>query len=199
MSLASTLFSPESTQGPFQYGIRRRSGTSSRATLPLAEWQLQAVSRTHLIHRPARDIIPSHDGTGSSLLELSRTALTPDRLSRSPSALRSDVPARFKNSKTVGAIFGADATKAPVGRDRSNGWHLKMRGCHDAYRAVRGGSGHADSDHQMVLAQGLRPQDRGMKRAVVAVATSFVFHSKLVPSTHIRCMMTAIRRATAVG
>ena len=74
-----------------------------------------------------------------------------------------DVPAfqKFQDSR---CYLWADATKAPVGRDRSNGWHLKMRGCHDAYRTVRGGSGHADSDHQMVLAQGLGHEDRSTSR-----------------------------------
>jgi hypothetical protein len=33
-----------------------------RAALPSGEWQVQATERTHLIHRPARDIIPPLGG-----------------------------------------------------------------------------------------------------------------------------------------
>ena len=58
MSLASPLFSPESAPRPFQYEMRRRGGTISGAALPSVERQVLTGSRTHLIHRPARDILP---------------------------------------------------------------------------------------------------------------------------------------------
>src|SRR5271169_7080238 len=62
MSLAGSCFSSESAPGPFHHGIRRRGGTIYWAALPLDEWQVQATKRTHLIHRPARDIIPPLGG-----------------------------------------------------------------------------------------------------------------------------------------
>ena len=60
-SLAGSCFSSESAPRPFHYGIRRRGGTIYAAALP-SEWQVQADMRTHLIHRPARDIIPPFGG-----------------------------------------------------------------------------------------------------------------------------------------
>src|SRR5262249_6624500 len=62
MSLAGSCFSSDSAPRPFQYGIRRRGGTIFRAALPSDQRQVQADIRTHLIHRPARDIIPPCGG-----------------------------------------------------------------------------------------------------------------------------------------
>src|SRR6202045_2508872 len=62
MSLAGSCFSSESAPGPFHHGIRRRGGTVFWAALPSVERQVQADIRTHLIHRPARDIIPPLGG-----------------------------------------------------------------------------------------------------------------------------------------
>jgi hypothetical protein len=62
MSLAGSCFSSESAPRPFHHGIRRRGGTIFRAALPSDERQVQADMRTHLIHRPARDIIPPLGG-----------------------------------------------------------------------------------------------------------------------------------------
>ena len=61
MPLTGSCFSSESAPRPFHYGIRRRGGTICAAALP-SEWQVQADMRTHLIHRPARDIIPPLGG-----------------------------------------------------------------------------------------------------------------------------------------
>src|SRR5471032_2352540 len=63
MSLAGSCFSSESAPGPFHYGIRGRGGTIYRAALPPIERQDQADMRTHLIHRPARDIFPPLGGS----------------------------------------------------------------------------------------------------------------------------------------
>ena len=63
MSLTGSCFSSESAPGPFHHGIRRRGGTIFRAALPSDERQVQAEVRTHLIHRPARDIFPPRGGT----------------------------------------------------------------------------------------------------------------------------------------
>src|SRR5467141_5061622 len=68
MSLTGSCFSSESAQRPFQYGIRRRGGTILWAALPSVERQVQADIRTHLIHRPARDIIPPLGGARVFLL-----------------------------------------------------------------------------------------------------------------------------------
>src|SRR5215204_7397245 len=81
MSLAGSCFSPESAPGPFHHGIRGRGGTIFWSALPSVEQQVQADIRSHLIHRPARDIIPPLGGTRvSSYRVWSCTALTLLRL-----------------------------------------------------------------------------------------------------------------------
>src|SRR5258708_40203316 len=62
MSLAGSCFSSESAPRPFHHGIRGRGGTISWAALLSIERQDQADIRTHLIHRPARDIFPPLGG-----------------------------------------------------------------------------------------------------------------------------------------
>src|SRR5436190_14616915 len=62
MSLAGSCFSSESAPGPFHHGVRRRGGTIFTAALSSDERQVQADIRTHLIHRPARDIFPRLGG-----------------------------------------------------------------------------------------------------------------------------------------
>ena len=62
MSLTGSCFSSESAPGPFHHGIRGRGGTIFGSALPLDKRQVQADMRTHLIHRPARDIIPPLGG-----------------------------------------------------------------------------------------------------------------------------------------
>src|SRR5215471_2288050 len=62
MSLTGSRFSSESAPGPFHHGIRGRGGTIFRAALR-CRWQVQATKRTHLIHRPARDIFPLLGGS----------------------------------------------------------------------------------------------------------------------------------------
>jgi hypothetical protein len=62
MSLAGSCFSSESAPRPFHHGIRRRGGTICAAALPSDRRQVQADMRTHLIHRPARDIFPPRGG-----------------------------------------------------------------------------------------------------------------------------------------
>ena len=58
MSLTGSCFSSESAPRPFHHGSRERGGTIFRAALLSDERQVQATKRTHLIHRPARDIFP---------------------------------------------------------------------------------------------------------------------------------------------
>ncbi len=66
-----------------------------------------------------------------------------------------DVPSRFASSKAVGAAFGL----TPHGRDRPDGGHLEMRRRHDARDVIRGGPGPDDPQPQVVVAQGLGPED----------------------------------------
>ena len=58
MSLTGSRFSSDSALRPFHHGVRRRGGTLYWSALPSGERQVQADIRTHLIHRPVRDIIP---------------------------------------------------------------------------------------------------------------------------------------------
>ena len=62
MSLTGSCFSSESAPGPFHHGIRERGGTIFGSALPSDKRQVQADIRSHLIHRPARDIIPPLGG-----------------------------------------------------------------------------------------------------------------------------------------
>jgi len=66
-----------------------------------------------------------------------------------------DVPARFRNSKAVGAVFGADAFQVSVGRDQPNRRDIKVRGRDDAGDALRSSPDHAGAYGEVVLAQGL--------------------------------------------
>ena len=68
MSRAGPRFSSESAQRPFHYGVREQGGTIFRAALPSHKRKVQADLRSHLIHRPARDIIPPHGGFSDFLL-----------------------------------------------------------------------------------------------------------------------------------
>jgi hypothetical protein len=62
MCLAGSRFSSDSAHRPFHHWIRGRSGTIYWAALPSEGRQVHATKRTHLIHRPARDIIPPLGG-----------------------------------------------------------------------------------------------------------------------------------------
>ena len=75
-----------------------------------------------------------------------------------------DVPARFKNSKAVGAVVWTDAIPAPIRRERPPRRHIAMRRRDDAGHALRSGPGHADPHQQVVLAQGLGDEDRQAPR-----------------------------------
>ena len=68
MSLTGSCFSSESAPRPFHHGIRGRGGAIYAAAFTVEERQVQADMRTHLIHRPARDIIPPLGGNSSFLL-----------------------------------------------------------------------------------------------------------------------------------
>ena len=70
-----------------------------------------------------------------------------------------DVPARFKNSKAVGAAFGLTPSKYQSGEINRSGAISKC-GRDGAGDALRGGSYHAGAFDKMVLAQGLGHKDR---------------------------------------
>ena len=65
-----------------------------------------------------------------------------------------DVPARFRNSKAVGAVFGLTPSKYQSGEINRTVRYVKVRGPNDAGDALRSGPGHADPHQQVVLAQG---------------------------------------------
>src|SRR6476619_7042069 len=70
MLLAGSCFSSESAPRPFHHGVRRRGATIYWAALPSHERRIQATKRTHLIHRPARDIMPPRGGARVSSYSL---------------------------------------------------------------------------------------------------------------------------------
>jgi len=79
---------------------------------------------------------------------------------------RANLPCNGRRSCPLQELQGSrccvwlDAAPAPIGRDRPDGRHLEMRGCHDANHAVRCGTGHADPHHQVVVAEGLGHENR---------------------------------------
>ena len=73
-----------------------------------------------------------------------------------------DVPARFKSSKAVGAVFGLTPSKYQSGINRTG--YIKMRGRDDAGDALRSSPQHADPHHQVVVAQSLGHEDRQAPR-----------------------------------
>ena len=75
-----------------------------------------------------------------------------------------DVPARFRNSKAVGAVFGLTPSKYQSGEIDRTGGNITMRRRDDAGDALRSGPHHAGALDQMVLAQGLGDADRQAPR-----------------------------------
>jgi len=75
-----------------------------------------------------------------------------------------DVPARFRNSKAVGAVFGLTPSQVPIRRERSNRRNITVRRRDDADDALRSGPEHAGAFGEMVLAQGLGNEDRQVSR-----------------------------------
>ena len=65
MSLTGSCFSPESAPRPWDSKTRRSNLTGG---LTVKLWQVQAEVRTHLIHRPARDIISPLGGAREAIL-----------------------------------------------------------------------------------------------------------------------------------
>jgi hypothetical protein len=61
MSVTGSCFSSESAPGPSIMGVEDEAEQSTERPC-CNERQVQAIGRTHLIHRPARDIIPPQGG-----------------------------------------------------------------------------------------------------------------------------------------
>jgi transposase len=83
-----------------------------------------------------------------------------------------DVPARFRNSKAVGAVFGLTTLQVSIRRDRPNRRNIAVRRRDDAGDALRSRPHHAGTLNEMVMAQGLAMQiarRRGLKKAIVAL------------------------------
>ena len=74
-----------------------------------------------------------------------------------------DVPARFRKSKAVGAVFGLTCVQVSIGRDRSERQNITLRRRDDAGHALRSSSEHGALE-EMVLAQSLGDADRQAPR-----------------------------------
>ena len=63
MSLTGSRFSTESALGPSTMGFEDEAEQSIGRPCRQMNGRIQATKRTHLIHRPARDIFPPQGGT----------------------------------------------------------------------------------------------------------------------------------------
>ena len=80
-----------------------------------------------------------------------------------------DVPARFRNSRAVGAVLGS-TIQASIRRAQSNRRDIEVRRRDDAGDALRSRPDHAGPLSEMVLAQGLGDADRQAPRHEEGVA-----------------------------
>ena len=103
-----------------------------------------------------------------------------------------DVPARFRKSKGVGAVFGLDALEVSIGRDRSNRQNITSRRPDDADDALRSSSEHAAAFNKKwswLKAWAMQiARRRGMKKAIVALARrlAVIMHRIWVDGTEFR-------------
>ena len=74
-----------------------------------------------------------------------------------------DVPARFRKSKSVGAVFWTDVRQVSIGRGRLGRQNIALWRRDDAGHALRSSSGH-DAFQEMVLAESLGDADRQAPR-----------------------------------
>ena len=63
MSLTGSCFSSESAPGPSIMGFENEVEQSFGRPCRQTDRRVQRTLRSHLIHRPARDIMPPHGGT----------------------------------------------------------------------------------------------------------------------------------------
>ncbi len=153
--------------------------------------------RTHLIHRPARDIIPPRGGARVSFSFFSNRPFGVKRF-QTIHHCRVDV------AHGLVLLFGI-GTKALPSWDPRTRWNNLMGGL--AVKVTVGPSGHANSPH---------PSSREGHHSTARWSSGFLlllshlilhgFHAAMacsrvqrnsVPSTQMRCMITAKRRARA--
>ena len=102
-----------------------------------------------------------------------------------------DVPARFKNSKAVGAVFGLTPSRHQSGESDRPGAHIAMRRRDDADDALRSGPDHVGAFGEMVWLKAWAmkiARHRGMKKAIVALARrlAVIMHRIWVDGTEFR-------------
>src|SRR5215510_1931320 len=208
MSLTGSCFSSESALGPFHHGIRRRGGTISWAALPSVRWQVQADIRTHLIHRPARDIIP----LGGALVFSYRVIL--NGFHAAAAACFSNRPFGVKRFQTIhpsmrwsmsltGSCFSSESALGPFHHG------IRRRGGTISWAALPSVRWQVQADIRTHLIH--RPA-----RDIIPLGGALVFSYQVilngfhaaaaacsrvqrnsVPATQMRCMITASRRAKA--
>ena len=102
-----------------------------------------------------------------------------------------DVPARFRNSKAVGAVFGLTPCQVSIGRERPNRCDITVRRRDDADDALRSGPDHAgrSTKWSWLKAWAMKiARHRGMKKAIVALARrlAVIMHRIWVDGTEFR-------------
>ena len=102
-----------------------------------------------------------------------------------------DVPARFRNSKSVGAVFGLTSAKYQSGESERSGSNITLRRRDDAGHALRSGSGHVSHSKRWswLKAWAMKiARHRGMKKAIVALARrlAVIMHRIWVDGTEFR-------------
>src|SRR6266404_5990166 len=200
-------------QGPSIMGIRRRGGTIYWAALPSMWRQVQATKRTHLIHRPARDIIPPLGGARFPPIAFDPAKLSshcdfpgpPERSAVNPHAVHDHGQAtRQRHDRLLHPAMPGDlhCPGLEPGPFRRTHQHALLGDL--AVNVTAGSSGHTNSPHpssreghhSTVGWSSISSYCIGILHRSQAAATSLV-HRNSVPSTHTRCMITANRRASA--
>ena len=102
-----------------------------------------------------------------------------------------DVPARFRKSKAVGAVFGLTCIQVSIRRDRSERQNITLRRRDDAGDALRSSPDHAVVSKKWSWLKAWAMQiarHRGMKKAIVALARrlAVIMHRIWVDGTEFR-------------
>jgi transposase len=101
------------------------------------------------------------------------------------------VPARFRKSKAVGAVFGLTCSKYQSGEIDQPAEYHTLRRRDDADHALRSSSEHAAAFNKVVLAQGMGDANRQAARdekAIVALARrlAVIMHRIWIDGTEFR-------------
>ncbi len=102
-----------------------------------------------------------------------------------------DVPARFRSSKAVGAVFGLTPCQVSIGRGRPDRRNITLRRRDDAGHALRSGPDPAAASTKWSWLKAWAMQiarRRGMKKAIVALARrlAVIMHRIWVDGTEFR-------------